>query len=212
MHEAWYNWGTDLGALARQTGDASYYEQAFDKYQQAVTIKPDKHEAWNGLGIIHAYRKEFNQAIKQFEKALSLSQKAKDSESERIYAGNIVQALLDSTLEHMTLKNIGEVHGLFEKALALKSQLDEKNWNERLLKFFKDFISKENTIYFYELYNILNEKSFEEEVELLSPFAIASEYWQKNEDAEVLDRLNPEVREIVEEIIKKSYNGLNDSA
>jgi hypothetical protein len=34
--------------------------------------------------------------------------------------------------------------------------------------------------------------------------AIVCDYWQKGEDAEILDRLNPELRELVEDIIKKS--------
>jgi hypothetical protein len=36
----------------------------------------------------------------------------------------------------------------------------------------------------------------------LLPFAKAVEYWRKGKDEEVLDRLNPEVREIVEAIIR----------
>ena len=48
------------------------------------------------------------------------------------------------------------------------------------------------------------EKSLHEEVHLLSPLAIACEYWQKGEDAKILDRLNPELREVVEDIIKRS--------
>ena len=41
----------------------------------------------------------------------------------------------------------------------------------------------------------------EAELAVLEPFVRAVEYWQRGKDAEVLDRLNPEVREIVEEII-----------
>jgi tetratricopeptide (TPR) repeat protein len=53
MHEAYYNWGTDLGKLAQtKTGDEAdaLYREAFEKYQQAVTIKPDYHEAYNNWG------------------------------------------------------------------------------------------------------------------------------------------------------------------
>jgi len=42
----------------------------------------------------------------------------------------------------------------------------------------------------------------ERELALLEPFVLAVEYWQKGKDAQVLDRLNPELRQLVEAIIK----------
>jgi hypothetical protein len=53
-HEAWYNWGTDLGKLAatKDWDEAdTLYREAFDKYDRAVQTKEDKHEAWNNWGI-----------------------------------------------------------------------------------------------------------------------------------------------------------------
>ena len=60
-HEAWYNWGNDLGAFAAnlsEPGCSQSYTEAFTKYAEAVRIKPDMHEAWynwgNGLGTFAA--------------------------------------------------------------------------------------------------------------------------------------------------------------
>jgi len=54
FHEAYTNWGNDLGNLAKtKTGDEAeaLYREAFEKYEQAVTLKPDLHEAYNNWGI-----------------------------------------------------------------------------------------------------------------------------------------------------------------
>ena len=47
------NWGNYLGNLAKtKTGEEAetLYQQAFDKYQQAIAIKPDQHESFNNWG------------------------------------------------------------------------------------------------------------------------------------------------------------------
>jgi hypothetical protein len=49
---------------------------------------------------------------------------------------------------------------------------------------------------------MMKERGMNDELALLAPFDKAVEYWQKGKDEEVLDRLNPEVRELVEQIIQ----------
>ena len=47
-YQALYNWGIDLGNLAKtKEGKEAeeLYNQAFDKYQKATEIKPDDHQA-----------------------------------------------------------------------------------------------------------------------------------------------------------------------
>ncbi len=79
------NWGTNLGNLAatKEGKEADdLYRQAFEKYQKAVEIKPDKHEAlynWGrGLGNLAATKegKEaddlYQQAFNRLEKAVEL--------------------------------------------------------------------------------------------------------------------------------------------
>ena len=71
----YYNWGHGLVALAatKQGGEAeTLYQEAFEKYQQAIEIKPDDHQAlynWgHGLGALAA--------IKQGGEAETLYQEA----------------------------------------------------------------------------------------------------------------------------------------
>ena len=71
-----------------------------------------------------------------------------------------------------------------------------------MLQLFNTFLVKDNVNIYFELEKILHEQQDEDELKLLFPIAKVYEYWQSNEDAEVLDRLNPEVREVVEDILK----------
>ena len=48
---------------------------------------------------------------------------------------------------------------------------------------------------------MMKANGLEDSVAILDSFRKAIEYWQKGEDAEVLDQLNPEVREVVEQIV-----------
>ncbi len=50
MHEALYNWGTNLSDQAQTKSGAEadrLFTEAGEKYQQALAIKPDLHEALN---------------------------------------------------------------------------------------------------------------------------------------------------------------------
>ena len=79
------DWGTDLGELAqtKEGKDAEdLYHQAFEKFQKAVEIKPDKHEALYNWGIDLgnlAQTKEgkdaedlYHQAFEKFQKAVEI--------------------------------------------------------------------------------------------------------------------------------------------
>ena len=55
-------------------------------------------------------------------------------------------------------------------------------------------------------------RGMEQELGMLEPYVKAVEYWQKGRDAEVLDRLNPEVRELVEQIIRRGDQPHQDEA
>ena len=87
-------------------------------------------------------------------------------------------------------------------AFEWKSKTDSKLWDQYLIIYLMTFILRENYSSFYEFYNVLKEKSPEDAV-FLSPMVIACQYFLKGKDANVLDRLNPELRELVEIIIKK---------
>ena len=75
-HEAYFNWGSVLGNLAK-TKDGKeaedLYQQSFDKYRKAIEIKPDKHEAYYNWGIvlgILAQAKEGKEAEDLYQQSL----------------------------------------------------------------------------------------------------------------------------------------------
>jgi tetratricopeptide (TPR) repeat protein len=207
-----YRLGIIYWEKARLSNDEDLFQEAFEKFNQAVTVKPDMHEAWNGIGILNAYKEETEVAINNFKKAIKMAEDKQEIENVKSYYDNFLHAVLDLTAKYIAQNDTGQAIGRFREVLEYKSQLEEKAWRERLLLFFDKVVSERNVPVFFELYDSLIEKSLEEEIELLRPFAIACEYWRKNEDAEVLDRLNPEVREVVEDIIRKSgeQKGAND--
>jgi tetratricopeptide (TPR) repeat protein len=87
FHEAYYNWGADLGDLAKtKTGDEAevLYNEAFEKYRQAVSIKPDFHEAYNNWGdaLTRLAKTKtgdeaealYNEAFEKYRQAMSIKQ------------------------------------------------------------------------------------------------------------------------------------------
>ena len=79
------NWGIDLKNLAKsKEGEETekLYQQAFEKYEKAVEIKPDKHEAYNNWGIAlcnlakiregEEAEKLYQQAFEKYEKAVEI--------------------------------------------------------------------------------------------------------------------------------------------
>ena len=209
FHEAFSNWGTALYELARLKNDEHLYRQAFEKYERAVKIKPDDHKAINGLGVINAYQRKFGEALEHFEQAFQLSLKMDDQKSFAIYTGNIVRACTDLMKTEIKEKNMGSVKKTFIKYLSYKKYIAKEKWSEYLIDLFGSFLGRENIEIYFELERILRKQGNEDDLKLLFPIAKAFEYWSKNEDAEVLDRLNPEVREVVEDILKKAENKKN---
>ena len=84
LHDALYNWGTDLVNLATKEGKEAeaLYKQAIDKFQKAIDIKPDNHEASHNWGTCLGYLAEtkegkeaealYNQAFDKFQKAIDI--------------------------------------------------------------------------------------------------------------------------------------------
>ena len=48
------------------------YDLAIEAYQQAIAIKPDKHEAFNNMGIAYDDKGEYDQAIVAYQKAVAI--------------------------------------------------------------------------------------------------------------------------------------------
>jgi tetratricopeptide (TPR) repeat protein len=94
----------EAGYKASQTGDLSL---ALQNLQEAVTLNPNNHHAFFGLGIINARQGAFSEAATYFEKAASLNPNAPD------YWYNL-------GLSAQSANNISKARFAFEKVVALQ--------------------------------------------------------------------------------------------
>jgi tetratricopeptide (TPR) repeat protein len=76
---AYFNWGLVLYELARAKGDEALFLESFDKYAEAVRLKPDYHEAYYNWGYALMYlarTKEdealFREAFTKYAEAVSI--------------------------------------------------------------------------------------------------------------------------------------------
>ncbi len=108
---------------------------------------------------------------------------------------------------------------LFSEALDHASLAREDLVPREMAEFFSRVAGEETASLCAGLFEMMRQREMERELGLVAPIAHAVEFWQRGKDPEVLDRLNPEVREIVEEIIrqatlsgrKPSGNGLREA-
>jgi tetratricopeptide (TPR) repeat protein len=168
LHEAFNNWGTDLGNLAKtKEGKEAeeLYNQAFDKFQKAIDIKPDLHEAlynWGThLGNL-AKTKEgkeaeelYNQAFDKFQKAIDI----KPDKHEALYNWGTDLGNLAKTKEGKEAEELyNQAFDKFQKAIEygassynLSCILALKGEKEHALRYLNISLSKnEIDVYFVE--------------------------------------------------------------
>lgn len=159
---------------------------------------------WYSLKELRPNQPQFELAVQNSTNSMTSAHQENDIKSQKIDTANQIRSLFNRALKQLGQKNFGKSTQLFKQTLQLKSRVYDKLWHQVLVEFFSNFIAKNHSEFFFELYELLKKESLQKEAELLKPMAFVCEYWQKGEDAEVLDRLNPELRELVEDIIKKS--------
>jgi tetratricopeptide (TPR) repeat protein len=144
LADLYYNWGTDLGDLAKtKTGEEAeaLYQQAFDKYQQAIAIKPDKHEAFNNwvtyLGNLAQTKTDeeaealYQQAFDKYQQAIAI--KPDDHEAFYnwgTYLGNLAQTKTGEEAEALYQQAFDK----YQQAIAIKPDDHEafNNWGTYL--------------------------------------------------------------------------------
>jgi len=120
-----------------------------------------------------------------------------------------MQSYLAISSYEVLSENRGNAVKTFISGLDYLAIIDDKQLTESIYKIFLQYfdiiISQKNAELVRELLSELLQKGFKNEYEFFEPYQIAANYWLKEKDRElVLDTLNPEVREIVEEIINKA--------
>jgi hypothetical protein len=117
------------------------------------------------------------------------------------YATHLTILLFAESIAAIVAGNHGDALQAFAAALDQLPQAERPRALEELVDFFRLVTREDTTGLCAQFLDALRERGMEEELATLEPFAKAVEYWQKGKDAEVLDRLNPEVRRIVEQIV-----------
>ena len=215
MHQALYNWGTALDALARTKTGAeqdALFREACAKFEAALRIKPDKREALNNWGAALAALARtkpgaeqdalFEAAQAKVRRALDVARAAADAEPAAFYAAHLVHLGLRRAAVAFDRADTGQGRAHFLDALELFTDAEQDLAVGELTAFMRAAATEDQAELCTELLDAMRERGMERELGLLEPFAKAVEYWQKGRDAEVLDRLNPEMREIVEQIIR----------
>jgi hypothetical protein len=111
-------------------------------------------------------------------------------------------------MQNILKENIGSAKDAFSSAIIyfqkIKKEENKKKINTRLIQHFQQMLKAKRFDIFNGFIDILVRNKMNDERELLDTLIIANNYFLNNKDAEILDRLNPEVRDIVEEIIKST--------
>jgi len=215
MHEALDNWGTTLTDLAGEKSGAergALLEQACEKYAAAVGVTPDKHEALYNWGTALASlageksgperRELLNKAIAKLSPALDLVRAARDAKNLALYSARALRLRLMSSWAAVVEDNRGDARRHFQNALKHLPDATVSRIARELALFFRQILTPASAEMCAELLEMMRSAGLQAELEAVAPFVHAVEYWQKGEDLEVLDRLNPEVRSLVEDIIR----------
>jgi tetratricopeptide (TPR) repeat protein len=190
----WHNRGIALGKLGR-------YEEALESYDQALALTPDWAATWRNRGIVLANLSRYEEALVSFDRALALPPDAD--------IWHNAQALpLDADIWHdrgitclmLFTKQVEQTefesaHYYWKKALESGKRSTAQDWpnavSEILLK-----VARSGQLAFVR--QLIAESDLEEQ---LFPLARAIDYLQTN-DAALIEKLSPEVKEIVEEVVE----------
>ncbi|MBM3475689.1 MAG: MarR family transcriptional regulator [Armatimonadetes bacterium] len=215
--EAWTNWGTALCLWAHallsvdREGALGLYEEASRRYARAVEIAPHDHQAWYNWSLAlqqsaRAARGEAGcrfavEAVDRARRALSLACAAQGTEI-RDCSVRLSRALVERGRLELVAGNLGSAQTALREALGpdLLTQGERRfaaTWLAR------EFLEETTAGFFRQVLADLREQGLGEDAEALAPIEAAVEYWQRGGDEAVLERLNPEVREITEEIVRR---------
>lgn len=214
---AWYNQGLCLGVLKRfeeavasfdvaiafkpdnndawccrglALADLGRYEEALASYDQAVAIKPEDDTAWSDRGICLGELERFEEAIGSFDRAIALKPDNGEAWYYRgvSYSNKSVACLQEGNRELATLN--------WREAWKSAEHVEKEKWHE---------LTSETLLTFAQLGHpelarqLLTEAGLDEP---LFPLARARDYLLTGEAA-LLEKLSPEVKKLVEEIVEK---------
>jgi len=184
---SWYNRGVVLSKLNR-------YEEAIESNDHALSINPQDSDSWLNRSINLAILNRYEEAIENCDRALDSNPEDKD-----IW---VVRAViyLEKYYLRVSKEGIETDKSDWQEALNSAKQADTQEWADYLLQYLLKLAEKSNLAFVREL---ITESLMEER---LFPLARAIDYLLSRDEA-LIEKLSPEVRGIVEEIVKKLGNG-----
>ena len=155
LSNLYYNWGTDLGNLAKSKEGKEaeeLYQQSFKKFQKAIEIKPDLHEAYNNWGTDLgnlAKTKEGKEAEELYQQSFEKYQKAIEIKPDYHDAYYNWSTSLGNLAENKEGKEAEELYRQsfekYQKAIEIKPDFHEayNNWGSDLVNLAENKEGKE---------------------------------------------------------------------
>jgi tetratricopeptide (TPR) repeat protein len=181
--EFWYSRGILLGKLGGPN-------DAIASYDRAIETKPDYHEAWYNRGCTLADLDRRDEAIMSYKCAIEIKPDYHDAWY------NCGLLYLDPFTDLVRQGNFDQARQTWDKALSFGRKSEDNQWFETA--FYDLQIVAQMGEWFF-VRQLISESNLEEQ---LFPLARAIEYLQTGDEA-LIERLSPEVKGIVEEVVAK---------
>jgi len=181
--KTWYNRGTTLGNLGR-------YEEAVSSYDRALEIKPDNDKTWYNRGNALGNLGRYEEAVASYDRALEVK-----PDNGVLWYKRCVTYLMWST-ELARQKKLDVAREKLVEALKSGKKSKFILWHAE----FIETVAELAKLGHLELSRLLIAEA--EMEERLFPLARAIDYLQTGDEA-LIEKLSPEVRGIVEEVVTK---------
>ncbi|MCK4821061.1 hypothetical protein KA005_35180, partial [bacterium] len=207
LAQCWYL----MGYLRNEQGRTEEKIQALEKAVQFRPEFPEALGAWGtSLGILARTKQGaeqerlFEDSLQKINQAVRIASSQKNQGESGFYAAHFMNITLLRCEDAVKTENIGQARNMFELALDQVPIAREDLALHELFTFFKNVLKEQTAGICAELIGHMQKRNLDRLLGVLEPISKAIEYWQKDEKTrdEVLDRLNPEVREVVEAIIQ----------
>jgi tetratricopeptide (TPR) repeat protein len=167
-----------------------HYEEAIVSYDQAVKLNPDDSDIWVDSGKALTFLGEREKALARYDHALEI----KPDNDTAWFGRGIVY--LQWSLELAQEGKFGAARERWNDALASGGKSNDENWPDVVAAILLDVVIAGQFEFARQL---ITETGMEEQ---LFPLARAIDYLQ-TEDESLIEKLSPEVRGIVEEVVAK---------
>jgi tetratricopeptide (TPR) repeat protein len=189
--------GSILGSLGRNA-------EALESLDRAIQINPGLASAWKGRAHVLMNLGDFTAALDSIKQGLAASS---NDEHKSFFINSLVDISLNASLHEAKQENGSISRAYFTAAAERFLELSDSRYSDTATQHFFHFFKHLSDLRQHRLSSsflaMFDAFGLVRLHKLLFPFEIANRYWESNQDSEILDRLNPEIREIVEELILK---------